>query len=65
MILQVPLFQALPGLRVAQVAAWKQHSLALTEAGVSGETTFLLPSIKPTEAPVVCGPFSNHNGQVL
>ena len=31
---QVPLFQALPGLRVAQVAAGKQHSLALTEAGV-------------------------------
>ena len=31
---QVGLFQAVPGLRVAQVAAGKQHSLALTEAGV-------------------------------
>ena len=30
----MPLFRALPCLRVAQVAAGKHHSLALTEAGV-------------------------------
>ena len=62
---QIPLVRALPGLRVAQVAAGKHHSLALTEAGVYawGDNRFgqlgvgvaALQSPSPRLVPGLCG----------